>query len=419
MANNVIMPRQGQSVESCIITKWHKKEGDKVAVGDLLFTYETDKATFDEESKFDGIMLKILHAEEDDVPCLEDVCVIGEIGEKVEQTPLKKEVKPDTKNSAQEISVSVAVASYAGIKEKSDILRISPRARNLAKILGIDPSLATPSGAENRIIERDINELAKNGVSALAAISEEVKAEVAVAQPAANVNYTDVKMSNVRKVIAKAMSNSLSTTAQLTHTASFDATEIMEFRKKIKPKAERGEINNITLNDMVMYVVSRVLLKHKDLNANLINGDTMRYFTSVNLGMAVDTPRGLLVPVLFEADKKSLNEMAGELKMLAKQAQNGTINPDLIKGGSFTVSNLGSFGVESFTPVLNAPETGILGVNTITTRVKEVNGQIKTYPCMSLSLTYDHRALDGAPASKFLREVCDALENFSVSLATL
>ncbi len=421
MANKVIMPRQGQSVESCIITKWHKKEGDKVAVGDLLFTYETDKATFDEESKFEGVMLKILRAEEDDVPCLEDVCVIGEPGEKVDDVP-KSEVKAETV-AAEVQAAPVAAAEIpapAPERKEGEIIRISPRARNLAKTLGIDPSLATASGAEGRIIERDINELAKNGVSALAAEKQDAAETIpaaAAAVPAAE--YTDVKMSNVRKVIAKAMANSLSTTAQLTHTASFDATEIMEFRKKIKPKAEKGEINNITLNDMVMYVVSRVLLKHRDLNANLINGDTMRYFNSVNLGMAVDTPRGLLVPVLFGAEKKSLNEMAGELKMLAKQAQNGTINPDLIRGGSFTVSNLGSFGVESFTPVLNAPETGILGVNTITTRVKEVNGQIKTYPCMSLSLTYDHRALDGAPASKFLRDVCDALENFSVSLAAL
>ena len=423
MANKVIMPRQGQSVESCIITKWHKKEGDKVSVGDILFTYETDKSTFDEESKFEGVLLKIYHGEEDDVPCLEDVCVIGEAGEKVEDSPKQDkqdEIKEPVKEKTEEKTVDAE--SVAGIKaerKEGEFLRVSPRARNLAATLGIDPSLATATGAEGRIIERDINELAKSGVFAL----KEEESKSIAAQPAAEERaedkseYVDVKMSNLRKVIAKAMTSSLTNAAQLTHNASFDATEIMNLRKKLKPKAEKGEINNITLNDMVMYAVSRVLTRHKDLNANLINGDTMRYYSHVNLGMAVDTPRGLLVPVLKNADKMSLNEMAGALKNLAKQAQAGTINPDLLKDGSFTVSNLGSFGVESFTPVINAPQTGILGVNTITTRVRETEKGIETYPCMTLSLTYDHRALDGAPASKFLREVCDALENFSLTLA--
>ena len=182
---------------------------------------------------------------------------------------------------------------------------------------------------------------------------------------------------------------------------------------------EKGELNNITLNDIVMYVVARTLTHHRALNAHLLENDVMRYFEHVNLGMAVDTPRGLMVPTCFMAEKKTLNEMSGELKALAAECQTGTISPDKLAGGTFTVSNLGSLGVEHFTPVLNVPQTGILGVNNITQRIKVVNGEIKAYPCMSLSLTYDHRALDGAPASKFLKEVCNNLENFTVTLATL
>jgi pyruvate dehydrogenase E2 component (dihydrolipoamide acetyltransferase) len=143
----------------------------------------------------------------------------------------------------------------------------------------------------------------------------------------------------------------------------------------------------------------------------------MRYFTNVNLGIAVDTPKGLLVPTLHNANMKSLNEISSEAKKLAKTCQDGAATPDMLQGGTFTISNLGSFGIESFTPVLNTPQVAILGVNTITTRVKEVNGEIKTYPAMGLSLTYDHRALDGAPASRFLVDLKNALENFSILLS--
>jgi pyruvate dehydrogenase E2 component (dihydrolipoamide acetyltransferase) len=167
---------------------------------------------------------------------------------------------------------------------------------------------------------------------------------------------------------------------------------------------------------MVLYAVSRVLKNHKDLNAHYLD-DKMRYFNSVHLGVAVDTERGLLVPTVFNADKLSLNEMSIAAKAVIKDAQSGKINPDLLKGASFTVTNLGSLGVESFTPVINPPQTAILGVCTITRRVKQVGGVDVFYPAMGLSLTFDHRALDGAPAARFLKDVCFALENFDLLLA--
>ena len=143
----------------------------------------------------------------------------------------------------------------------------------------------------------------------------------------------------------------------------------------------------------------------------------MRYFNTVNLGVAVDTPRGLMVPTIFSAEKLSLNDLASSAKSLASAAKEGKISPDSLRGGSFTVTNLGSFGVESFTPVINPPQTAILGVNNIVNRVREANGELKMYPAMGLSLTFDHRAVDGAPAARFLKELCDNLENFSVTLA--
>lgn len=443
------MPRQGQSVESCIITKWNKQVGDKVAVGDLLFTYETDKATFDEESQVEGTLLAILHEEGDDVPCLENVCVIGAEGEDVSRfmaaaTAPEAAAQPETAAPAQPEAAPAAnaaanTAQVASKAAEGDI-KISPRARAYAEKTGVDYRYAVPSGAEGRIIERDIVALREQGVMVTPAASgeylaggsriegtgiggrvsvEDLSAPAAAAQPVDAVQapeYEDVKLTNIRKVIARSMTASLSSMAQLTLNTSFDATELMAYRKKVKENGEKLGLANITLNDMVLYAVSRTLPNHKDLNAHLLE-DKMRYFTNVHLGMAVDTERGLMVPTIFNANKLSLNDIAVEAKKCAADCQKGSINPDKLSGASFTVSNLGSLGIESFTPVINPPQTGILGVDNIVTRVKEVNGQIKTYPAMGLSLTFDHRALDGAPAAKFLKELAANLENFSALLA--
>lgn len=162
---------------------------------------------------------------------------------------------------------------------------------------------------------------------------------------------------------------------------------------------------------MILYAVSRVLMHHPDLNANFL-GDKMRHFHHVNLGIAVDTPRGLLVPTLFHADTKSLTQISEEARALAEKCRQGSVKPEQMQGASFTVSNLGSFGIEHFTPIVNPPQTGILGVDCTVDRIRSVNGALSVYPAMGLSLTYDHRALDGAPASRFLQELRTTLENF-------
>ncbi len=228
--------------------------------------------------------------------------------------------------------------------------------------------------------------------------------------------FTDVKLSGVRKAIAKAMHASLSQMAQLTHHSSFDATSILNFRAKVKSSMETLSLPNITLNDIVLYAAVKTLRNHPEANAHFL-GDSMRLFHGVNLGMAVDTQRGLLVPTLFGADKMSLSEISTNLKSLAASAQSGKISPDLLSGGTFTVSNLGALGVEQFTPVINPPQACILGVCNITYRQKKTESGFETYPAMGLSLTYDHRAIDGAPAQRFLRDLCNALENFDVLLA--
>ena len=424
MAETVIMPRQGQSVESCIITEWTKKKGDAVAPGDTLFSYETDKSAFEEKAQVGGVLLAILAEEGDDVPCLEPVCVIGRECEDISAL-LKKETKEETSSQAPaaEIKVQAPAAPAASAEEPAVTapaapadgrLKISPRARKLAEKTGADPSLAIPTGPSGRIIERDINALLDRCVTAPA----EEPATTAPAAPAEGPAYTDEKIPNIRKVIARQMHASLAEMAQLTLNPSFDAGKILSFRAAVKAAGEKSGLGNITVNDIILFAVSRTLLSHPDVNANYLEKEgVMRRFAHANLGVAVDTPRGLIVPTLFNADTLTLNELSGQAKKLINAAKEGGINPDLLTGGSFTVTNLGSLGVESFTPVINPPQTAILGVDCVTRRVKQVNGQDVFYDAMGLSLTFDHRALDGAPAAKFLRDLVFNLENFDLLLA--
>lgn len=420
MATAVIMPRQGQSVESCVIGEWFKKVGDDVGEGELLFSYETDKAVFEEAAKVSGKLLAVFFGVGDDVPCLETVAVIGAEGEDMSGVAPKAEAEPEQREEAP----SEAAAPAAALQTAERARGISPRAKNAAERLRLDPAMAAPTGPNGRVIERDIAALAAEsrtgsglGGRLLPCDMETAKRQVEELTPAAPAaEYEDVKLTNIRKVIAKSMHQSLSEMAQLTHTVSFDATCIMNYRKQLKLAAEKLDVPNITLNDIMLYAVSRVLPRHPDLNAHYL-GDSIRRFRHVNLGVAVDTPRGLMVPTLFNVDEKSLREISSEAKALIAACQEGSINPDLLQGGSFTVSNLGSLGIEHFTPVINPPQTGILGVCGITERVRTgKDGGISAYPAMGLSLTYDHRALDGAPASRFLAELKTALESFTALL---
>ncbi|MFR6311379.1 dihydrolipoamide acetyltransferase family protein [Anaerofustis stercorihominis] len=418
MATGVIMPRQGQSVESCIITKWNVKKGDSVKEGDVLFEYETDKAAFEEEAKVNGTVLEILAEEGDDVPCLDTVCVIGNEGDDISEFLSASsgiEEEAEVKNEAGEAKEEVVIVST----KKGDEEKVSPRAKMMAEEKNLDLSKAVPTGPDGRIIERDVLTLAKNGFKIVKGEDKEEvcdAVDVNVANNAEIAEYEDIKHSNVRKVIAKSMHASLTNMAQLTFNRSFDATEMMSYRKTLKKSSEAMGLVNITINDIIMYAVSRTLLEHKSFNAHY-DDEKLRVFNNVNLGMAVDTPRGLLVPTIFNANKMSLNEISLRAKELGSMAGEGKISPDLLTGASFTVSNLGSFGIESFTPIVNPPQTGILGVCGLTDKVKVVEGNIVPYKSMNLSLTCDHRAVDGADAARLLKDLCENLENFSALLA--
>lgn len=412
MANAVIMPKAGITVESCIIGTWEKKVGDAVKIGDILFTYETDKASFECESTEEGTLLEIFFGEGEEVPCLVNVCAVGNTGDDcsalrpdgaaesapTQEAPAVEEIKP-------------APVAAGPTVPTSDKVAVSPRAKKLAERAGVDAALAIPTGPNGRIIERDVRELMNNPVAVAVSATETV-----AAAPIQDTEYEDVKFSGIRRAISKTMHTSLSTMAQLTHNTSFDATAILAYRKQLK--AMDGEYAGITIGDIVLYAVSRTLLNHPDLNAHMLDDSTIRLFKHVHLGVAVDTPRGLMVPTIFNADQKSLLEISKEVKALAAACREGNISPDKLAGGTFTVSNLGSLGVESFTPVINPPQTGLLGVCTTVDRVRKgADGSIEIYPAMGLSLTYDHRAVDGSPAARFQKELGFNLEHFTALLA--
>ena len=274
---------------------------------------------------------------------------------------------------------------------------------------GVNPAMATGTGPNGRIIERDIDKLIAEGGAVYT-----TAAAAAAAVP--ETEFEDVKFNAVRKATAKSMTRSLSTMAQLTQQFSFDATQIQAYRAMLKPMD--APMGKISLNDMVMFAVAKTVLSCPDLNANMLEDNVVRHFNHVNLGFACDTPRGLIVPTIFHADEMSLLELSVEAKALAAAARDGSLSPDKMQGATFTVSNIGSFGCEAFTPVVNPPQTGILGICNIQTKIKSAkDGVIETYPAMGLSLTFDHRVIDGAPAARFMSDLCKNLENFMTLMA--
>ncbi len=477
------MPKQGQSVESCIVTEFKKKVGDKVAVGDILFSYETDKASFDEESKFEGTVLACFFNDNDEIPCLTNVMVIGEPGESFEEfapggsapaapadqagapagAPAGEDapsgttpggtIPPETAATLGTLrgGTGASQSEASGGVERSETVAggivpqaapagISPRAKRLAAEKGVDPNQIAGSGPGGRVIERDVIAAAASPRSGLAKV---MMAQGGLQAPASGTglagmvkgsdlktwkpSHTDIagegseftveKMSNMRKLIAKSMYNSLQNSAQLTHMLGADARKIQALRKKAKKAFEEGKIDaNVTINDFVCYAVIKALKKFPKVNSHCL-GDSMRLFNTVNLGCAVDTERGLMVPCVKHAEDLNITGLSKALKGVADDCRKGSINPDLLsaEAASFTVSNLGGFGVEWFTPVINLPQSAILGVGTIVPRPKDLGGGVYAFvPYLGLSLTYDHRALDGGEATRFLKQVATEIETLDI-----
>lgn len=453
MAVVVIMPKQGQSVESCIITEIKKKKGDVVKKGDILFTYETDKASFEEESPTDGIVLECFYSDGDEVPVLQNMMVIGQQGENY--TALLQSTDDVHETTEKQVTDNGQLTKENVESAKSEVVTpqpkltnqsinpstfISPRAKVLAEKEALDVSQISGSGPKGRIIEKDIINALENRPK-LTPLAKVIAAEEGVQPQGAGsglagtakaadllpppvnavygVDYEDKKLSNMRKIIAKSMHASLQNSAQLTHHLGADARNIQNLRKKAKKAFEAGTLSvNLTINDFVCFAVVKALKKFPNVNSHFL-GDSMRLFNKVHLGLAVDTERGLMVPAVRNADDLSIIGLSNQLKEVANQCKKGAISPELLaaEAATFTVSNLGNYGVEIFTPVINLPQSAILGVNTIVPRPKDLGDGVYGFvPYIGLSLTYDHRALDGGEATRFLKQIAIEIETLEVDL---
>ena len=407
MSTVLTMPQKGLTEESSVIAEFFVKEGDVISVGQPVFSIETGKATFDVEAEAAGTVLAIFCAEGDDVPIKAPVLVVGEPGESFERP---EGAAPAAAPAAEAAPAAAPVAApVAAAAPKADNQGFaSPRAKAAAERANVDWHDAAPTGPEGRVIEKDIAELIANGKTVVAA-----KAAMKADEP----EFEVVKNSGIRKVIAQNMHDSLASMAQLSFTAYFDATELFAYREKVKAMGEKLGYPNISINDMILFAVSRTVLDYPIFNAHFDDKET-KLFHRVHLGVATNTERGLMVPTLFNADLKSLNMISREAKALSQACRDNTITPDQLSGGTITVTNLGNNNISSFTPVINPPQTCIVGVCSPEWRVRPgKDGEMEMYRAMGISLTFDHRAVDGAPAAEFLNAFCRRLENFSLLLA--
>ena len=445
MATIVVMPQLGNSVESCIIVEWMIAEGDTVAVDQTLASIETDKSTMEVPSTAEGTVLKLLWEEGDEVPVKDPLIIVGEPGEDISGLVPGGDAAPAEADAPAEQAAAAPEAAAPAFATERATGAVSPRARALAASNGVDASaIAEGSGPHGRVIERDVaaaiaagpvltSAARAAGVSAAegtgiggrvsvadAGRTAETAPAAAVAAPAAAADFpgasTSAPLKGVRKVVAKRMMESLTSTAQLTLNTTANAAGILALRKKVKNADESLGLNKITLNDLVCFAVSRTLPKYPVFNAHLQDG-VLTEFEQVHLGFACDTPRGLLVPVIRSAQALGLKAFSDEAKRLAGGAIEGSLSPEFLSGGTFTVSNIGSFGIETFTPVINLPQTAILGVGAITPRpTVAADGSIGVEQRLNLSLTIDHQVIDGADGARFLRDLVAAIENIDVTV---
>jgi len=462
MAQVVVMPQLGNTVESCLITTWLVKVGDAVDAATLLCEIETDKSAMEVPAGVAGTVLALLAEEGDEVPVKQPIVVLGEPGENVEEYLAGAGLPPQATGEAGEVDESAEAGTVAEptslvepvetrVSTSVTASGISPRARGLAASQGIDTGRLAGSGPEGRVIERDVQAAIAAGpgltagargaaegfvpgatgsgiggrvtradLTAPVTVPEEpVRNEPASRRAADALEFpgatTQTPLKGIRKVIAERMMNSLATSAQLTYTATAPAAGILALRKRLKGAAD-PELAAITLGDLVGYAAVKTLAKHATVNSHLSDG-VLHTFASIHLGMAVDTPRGLLVPTLRFAETLTLRDFSKFSKQLAMDAIGGSISPDLLSGATFTVSNLGAFGIESFTPLLNVPQVAILGVDAIFPRaVINADGTVGAEQRIGFSLTADHRVIDGADAARYLKDLCAAVADIDLTV---
>ena len=403
MATDVKLPRLGQGMESGIIGKWLKAEGDKVEKGEPLFEVETDKATQEVEAELSGVLLKIAVAG-GEVPVGQTIGVIGEAGESVEVAAPVAEA-PDAEAPAAEAPVEAppAIATPVSV-EPGDRIKASPLARRMARERGIELSSLTGTGPDGRIVAEDV----EAGQAAEPA-AEPKQAKVAVPVEAGDAEL--VPLTSIRKTIARRLTAAWEVPVFVL-TVSVDMTPanaLIERSRKMNPDVR------VTVTDLLTKVCAQALMRHSDVNVQFSEAALLR-FPSANIGIAVAAPQGLVVPVIHSAERLSLVETAVHRGEVIDRAREGGLRQEDLEGGTFTLSNLGMFGVEQFTAILNPPQAAILAVGATEDTPVVRKGKVVIRPIMKISLTVDHRAVDGAPAADFLRTVKTFLEEPALAL---
>lgn len=404
MAFEILMPQLGLTMEEGTVTQWLKQEGDPVKAGEAVLEITTDKLTNEVTSEHDGVLLKIVAQEGEDIPVKGLLGYIGQAGEQVGDTAAPAPAAaPAQASAAPATPAATPAAAPSGVR-----IRISPYARKLAAGMGVDYSHLTGSGPSGRIVAKDILAAAEAQKAAPAAPAA---APAAPAPKKGGLELMDgdtvVKLSGMRKVVAERMLQSHTEIPPVTQNTKVDVTALMQFRKSLAETAGK----KFSVNDLILKATAKVLRQHPEILVSYDNGQIIQR-AHVNLGMAVALDAGLIVPVIRDADKMGLEELAAKAKDLATRAKNNQLTTDEYKGSTFSVSNLGMFGIETFTPIVNQPDAGILGVCAIQDElVMDDEGSISKHQIMRLSFTFDHRLIDGAVAAKFIMDLRDLLQS--------
>jgi pyruvate dehydrogenase E2 component (dihydrolipoamide acetyltransferase) len=440
MATVVVLPKQGNSVESCIIVRWLKNVGDAVKDGDGLCEVETDKATVEVPATASGTLLAQVRKQGEDVPVQTPIAIIGATGEDISgllgATPAPAAAVSPPATASASATGSPPPASSPQHPAAPAAAGASPRAREAAAAKGVDVAAIAGTGPGGLVIERDVaaaprmtpaaaaagGALPASGTGLAGTITAADRATPAgrpddrtAGRPDAGA-MTDIPVKSIRKVIAERMRQSIGSTAQLTLNTTAKATAMNALRARYKAAGESVGLAAPSVNDLILLAVARTLPKFPAVNAHFL-GDKIRQFSDIHLGVAVDTERGLMVPVVKDASRKSVAEIGKDVKALAKACQEGSAKPEQLSGSTFTVTNLGALGIEHFTPVLNVPEVAILGVGGIVLRPYEGPKGVEFIPSIALSLTIDHQGLDGAPAARFLQALVRAIEAIDLVVA--
>ncbi|WP_306369429.1 dihydrolipoamide acetyltransferase family protein [Nocardiopsis sp. CC223A] len=422
--SEIYMPRLSDTMEEGVISTWVKKVGDKVASGDVLVEIETDKAVMEYEAYEDGFLVKQSVSEGETVPIGAVIGVIADspdavpddsgapaAEDKAEEKTEEKAAEPAAEPAAEEAPAPAEAPSGDGERP-----RTSPLARRLAREYGLDITRIKGSGPRGRIVRADIEAAAKEGAGEAAPAAPAPAAQAApAAAPASQAPAFDdgrdseeVEIGNVRKVIARRLTESKQQVPHFYLRRTIDAEALKAFRGQINEQlASTGA--KISFNDLIVKASATALKLHPAVNSSWVDGKLLKH-GRINVGVAVAVDSGLVVPVLHDTDKATLSEISSRTRELAGKARDGKLKPQEMSGGTFSVSNLGMFGVDSFSAVINPPEAAILAVGAMRQEAVVVDGEVAVRNRISLELSVDHRAVDGAVGAAFLKDLAEILE---------